>query len=704
MYRPSRLGGCEPDGPRQSHCPWPYHVSGPDEIVGLYAMKADALSGGQAVASPALTVAGIPGVRDVWSETTGDPSICVAILDGPVDVTHPALHHADLTTIEVIAGQSAGPTSKRHGTHIASLIFGAKNSRVEGLAPGCRGLILPIFHGTREGTIDPCSQLDLGRALGLAIQHGANIINVSGGQFAPSGEAHPILANAVAACIDAGILVVAAVGNDGCPCVHIPSALPSVLAVGATSGDGSPAAFSNWGSRYQTQGILAPGEEVLGAGDDGGVVARTGTSVATAIVSGVAALLLSARAQQQLPIDTRAVFSALLDSARSCEGGMSDEECRRLLAGRLNVRGARHLLEGDSPVTDPTETPEATAGPMPEAPFGASYGEEAIALPDDSGHEGLEMELGDVLAASQQRMAAEIEPTTESPSELSGCTCAPGSPCSCVKPGQSQLVYAIGELSIDLGSEARRDSIRQHMTEGTDPDRTEDLLEYLSNNPWESAAVIWCLSLDSTPVYALSPAGAFAREGYERLAEFQRDRIANRVDRVSVPGVIVGQQTLMSGQVVPVIQPALRCMYSWTTSALVESIAGKAPSDSAKAADREAYAARAAGIGNFLERVYNDLRNLGLSPQERAINYAATNALNAGRAFELALREEMQLDTVEAAPSPICRPDSECWDVILTFFAPARQLEQARRAFRFAVDVSDVCPVMVGDVRSWYVR
>ena len=81
----------------------------------------------------------------------------------------------------------------------------------------------------------------------------------AGVKFSPSGTAHPILANAVRDCASRGVLIVAAAGNDGCECLHIPGALPSVLAVGAMDSTGGPLRFSNWGTRYLTQGILAPG-------------------------------------------------------------------------------------------------------------------------------------------------------------------------------------------------------------------------------------------------------------------------------------------------------------------------------------------------------------------------------------------------------------------------------------------------------------
>ena len=91
---------------------------------------------------------------------------------------------------------------------------------------------------------------------------------------------------------------VAAAGNNGCDCLHVPAALPAVLAVGAMDAHGHPLEFSNWGKAYQTQGILAPGKDITGAKSGGGTVQLSGTSFATPIVAGVAALLLSLQVQR----------------------------------------------------------------------------------------------------------------------------------------------------------------------------------------------------------------------------------------------------------------------------------------------------------------------------------------------------------------------------------------------------------------------
>jgi hypothetical protein len=106
-------------------------------------------------------------------------------------------------------------------------------------------------------------------------------------------------------------------------------------------------------------------------------------------------------------------------------------------------------------------------------------------------------------------------------------------------------------------------------------------------------------------------------------------------------------------------------------------------------------------IKNFLDRVYYELRNLGLSPSDRAMNYMAINAFGSGQAFADALARGMDLDTVEVEPSPICRPESLCYDVIYKFFNPLKKDQVALRFYRQTVDVSDVVPVNVGPMRQW---
>jgi cyanobactin maturation PatA/PatG family protease len=658
-------------------------------------------------------IALIPGLSDLWAETTGDPRVVVAILDGPVDRSHPALAGARLETVEAAVPAVArhGGPATRHGTAVASLIFGrhAPDNPVRGMAPGCRGLVVPIFDEadgsgeTRAG--EPfrpvCSQLDLARAILLAVEHGAQIINISAGQPLPASAAYPVMAAAVDRAVRRGILVVAAAGNDGCACEHIPAALPGVLAVGAMDSRGRPIASSNWASSYRSAGLLAPGTGLLAARAGGGSSVVGGTSFATAIVAGAAALLASLALRHGQSLNGTRIREILLDSTHGClEDTIS---CRRWLAGRLDLLGSRHLLltrdlrmsddiplhassagEGWPTVDAAVDMPSGSTLPSALAPGSSPSPPSATAHVAAPARHLTPSEGCDCASC---RAKAEAKPKSE------GCDCA-----SCrakAEPGKPALVFALGQIGHDLISEARRDSIQQHMGgTGANPFEPSQILGYLKDNPWEAGSIVWTLNIDQTPVYAIMPAGPFAAKVYDLLREFLDDQINGRVEMVSIPGRLAGPVRLFNGQVVPAVIPEPRGMYSWTTGALVEAVVAKStPQDGKAEAVRE-----------FLQKVYHELRNLGLTAEERAVNYSATNAFQVEKVFESAIKESLALDTIEVERSPLCRPDSDCWDVKIHFFYPDRQVQTVRKVFRFTVDVSDVVPVTVGPARSWFVR
>jgi cyanobactin maturation PatA/PatG family protease len=654
----------------------------------------------------------IAGLKELWAQTCGDSRIRIAVLDGPVDLTHPSFARTNLKQLEtLLSGERKGDRSSEHGTHISSIIFGGHDGAVMGIAPRCSGLIVPIFSAVVDGSPVACSQLDLARALLQAVQAGANIINISGGEFSSSGRAHPLLAETVLTCSRQNALIVAAAGNQGCNCLQIPGALPTVLAVGAMDAEGQPLSFSNWGRAYQSQGILAPGENILGATVDGGTTTASGTSVATAIVSGVAALMMSLQLKRGRKPDVESVRAALLQSALGCTTE-SAAICQRLLAGRLNVRGAmstlflgeRSMSEIATPIdSSPDETPDGRLGVAQLSSADATFG--SFVGPPSRPVLGLEPGI----APSERQSSGPILRAGSTPAALNAAICR----CGCGGAGGTtrQLVYALGEIGFDFGTEARRDAFIQAMENPApgvtpNPFDVNQVLNYLEGNPWDAAALTWTLSLDGMTIYAMKPEGAFAGAAYERFRQFLKEQSSGEADRVSIPGIISGQVRLLNGQVVPVVAPEIRGMYNWTTSALLEAAAGLKPGGSAPDSEQAAHSRKIAGVRNFLERIYYELRNLGITPQQRAMNYAGTNAFQIEKVYETALKEEenTELESIEVEPSPVCRPDSDCWDVRLYFFFPDRQVQTVRKVFRFAVDVSDVIPVTVGPVRSWFVR
>jgi hypothetical protein len=597
-------------------------------------------------------------------DSSGDPRIRVAVLDGPVDTSHPCFTGASLEQLEA-PSQSPDLTAAAHGTSVASILFGQPGSLVRGIVPRCHGLLVPVLH--QQGDTLGGSQVDLARGIALALQNGAAVINISAGQFEPGGEAHPYLADMVRRCEEQGVLLVAATGNDGCCCLHVPAAAGSVLAVGAMDEQGNPSPNSNWGEAYLDHGILAPGSNIPGAVPGGGTRLHKGTSWATAIVSGFAALLLSEQLQRGGTSDPLAIRSLLIETANGCDEH-STTDCRRFLSGRLNIARAwaqlaterRRIMSVEEQILEPPtnqlDPPRVQPqGQKPDCKCNQSAGEKSCSCSEKAADEG-------------------------------GC----GS-----KKSQPSLVYALGQLAYDFGSEARRDSFIQRGL--ANPYDARQVLAYLQEHRALASSLTWMLVQDSTPIYAIIPAGAFAAEIYDALREFLRQQLEEGVERISVAGWSAGKMPLASGQSVPTLMPELRGMYSWSTAALLEAVVGKP--DSTDDETRE----QVSELGNFLDRIYYELRNLGLLPQERAMNYAATNAFQLGDIYTRTARAGLKLDSITTEKSPLCRPDSDCWDVKLTFFHPTKRLEQSREIYRLTVDVSDVVPVTVGQVRRWHV-
>lgn len=281
------------------------------------------------------------------------------------------------------------------------------------------------------------------------------------------------------------------------------------------------------------------------------------------------------------------------------------------------------------------------------------------------------------------------------------CSCGGGGgKCSCGgggEPQKPQLVYALGKLGYDFGSEARRDSLTQAMT--TDAGNAlvaAQFLSHLEAHPYDASSVIWTLNLDATPIYAIHPMGPYGAQAYDRLSEALRAQQTG-VEMISVPGVISGSMRLQSGQIVPIIVPAIRGIFSWATAPLVEHVLGPAPE---KPKELEEYKLVAAGLTDYLNRVYYDLRNLGVTGEERALNYSATNAVQIADVIRSTTVDQLDLDRIAVKKSPVCRPDSECYDVELSFFNP-KNTNVASRIHRFTVDVSDVMPVTISAPRSW---
>lgn len=358
----------------------------------------------------------------------------------------------------------------------------------------------------------------------------------------------------------------------------------------------------------------------------------------------------------------------------------------------------------------------------------------------------------DVQVSSEIPAAAALTSTSVAPQATASPSIAPAPTAQVVAPAavsavrpscnnittftpfpSGQKAFTLGRLYYDFGTEARRDyfvaQIRaQYEREGKkgfnpglvyDPKVMADFLSPKESgsaplpgmagittfNHMDAAnGLIWTLYIDQDPVYALVPQDQYAVVSFVRLVEFLRDQVDSKdpeTFRVALGGTITGNTPLLNGTVVPTMGIIARGMFDWDIEALLGSISQK--QSAKKGADDGSEGEVDEDLKNFLLRIYYELRNLGVTSPDRAKNFAATNAYQAKMAFEWAVKHGYKLDTISVQQSPICRRNSDCWDIGLTFFDPKDLFGRAREVYEYTVDVSDIIPVQVGAARRYQI-
>jgi cyanobactin maturation PatA/PatG family protease len=609
-----------------------------------------------------------------------------------------------------------------HATGIFGTMFGQPGSPVEGVAPYCTAINIPLFETASSD--ESLSPLNMAHAFNLALKLGVNIIHCAACHPTQTGFAHEMIQKAVKQCQDNNILIVAPSGNNKGEWFCAPAILPNVLAVGMMKDNGQPANYSNWGGQYQEQGILAPGENMVAAQPGTDEPARQeGTSLAAPLMTGLSALMMSLQLQRGEQPNAEAVRMAFLNSAIPCDP-KEVEEPERCLVGKLNIPGAYQLLTGQpllniqAAAVRPQIVLPANSNSFPDSSESALIG---FSQPLSEIHSPAPSQL---ITASAT--LADISPASPSPElPLSQSPPLPSSPSpelplplslspSTITPSAvSSKVYALGTLGYDFGSEARRDTFKQQMPSVSingvlvpaNPYDARQMVNHLELSPAESKSLIWTLNQELTPIYALEPQKAFASEIYAVFGmllagQIQPAESDDYIERVSIPGNLTDRTVeLFSGQVVPVLAlPNIRGMYGWQVNALVEAAVATV---SPEASEPDNVAMRRS-LKSFLHRIYYDLRNLGHLDRDRALNFAATNAFQAASTFAEAINTGMGLDSIEVEKSPFCRLNSNCWDVKLKFF-DSENSSRAKKVYRFTIDVANLMPVTLGKVRSWSV-
>jgi hypothetical protein len=238
----------------------------------------------------------------IWATGRG---VRVAVIDTGVETDHPDLKGRIAGTANFVEGGEKTFTSDRHGTAVAGVI-GAKSGNeigIFGIAPEADLIAVKACWHRQPGSPEAlCSSWTLAKAIDFAIIERVQVINLS-----LAGPPDPLLTRLIVKAVEErSITVVAAVMEQSGQTASFPASLSAVIAIFASDSENSVRVPLGKGSDPL---LAAPGVEVLTTVPQRSYDFLSGTSLATAHVSGIVALLLE-RNSQLSPRDVRELLLA----------------------------------------------------------------------------------------------------------------------------------------------------------------------------------------------------------------------------------------------------------------------------------------------------------------------------------------------------------------------------------------------------------
>ncbi|MEJ2853567.1 MULTISPECIES: S8 family serine peptidase [unclassified Saccharothrix] len=312
--------------------------------------------------------------------------VVVAVVDSGVDDTAP-----DLTGGAVLPGtgfgNATGTAGTRdtdgHGTAMAALIAGrGVSGGALGVAP--EATILPVSVGA-DG--EKFTTTAVAEGITWAVDNGADVVNLS---LTSEATLTPDLLRAVNHAFEHDVVVVAGTGNDGVPHIGAPANIRGVLAVAGTERDLVPWSDSNTGPETV---LAAPAKGIVSAVPksvvDTGYAEMDGTSAATALVSGAAALVRAAHPD----MNAASVVNRLISTATDADAPGRDDATG---FGQVDPFAAITADVADVARNPLAPAPRTTAAPVPTS--ASPVVERAVNGPAWSGGARTGFVLGGLLA------------------------------------------------------------------------------------------------------------------------------------------------------------------------------------------------------------------------------------------------------------------------------------------------------------------
>ena len=361
-----------------------------------------------------------------YSPVYDGTGVGIAVLDSGIDPNHTSMTLESGSASRIafskdFTGENRTDDLYGHGTHVAAIAAGngsVSNGAYRGIAPNAKVVNLRVLNSQGRGTVSTLlAAIDWIKTNRAA--YNIRVVNLSLGTSAIDSYADDPLCLAVRGLVDAGVVVVAAAGNEGKDGagnkvygqIHSPGNDPSVITVGAANTFGTDARNDDVVTTYSSRGptrsfwtdglgvrhydnlikpdLVAPGNRIIDAQAPGNLLVTqnptldanvsgspareqmylSGTSMATPAVSGAAALMLQANPN----LTPNLVKALLMYTAQQLPGFNAFEQG----AGQVNVEGAMRLarlvrtdLSSATPVGSPLLTgsfgvPQSSVGGWP---------------------------------------------------------------------------------------------------------------------------------------------------------------------------------------------------------------------------------------------------------------------------------------------------------------------------------------------------
>jgi hypothetical protein len=613
-------------------------------------------------------------LRPLMAESSGNPAVIIGIIDGPVDLGHPAFAGVSVRTVnpdQVAVCQNAASGACLHGTAVAGILCARRGSPAPALCPGCTTLVYPIFGEDSAATGAPVTSAStLTRAIVETVDAGAKIINLSLGVIGADAAA---VAELEAACDHAcrkGVILVVASGNQGrigfLPLLRHPWAIP----VAGCDVDGRLSPESNVSLSVGTRGLRAPGVDITTTLPAARYARIGGTSVAAAFVTGALALLWSERA------------AATGAEVRGAALGATSRVPRSIVPPILDVERARALLkvlpEGRATIMDEAKKHDAmTLAVQTSEPAPALHTEPAALAPKGRAHAMLQHRHPPGRAHVTGQVAGGSCPT---------CEAAAGG-----ETGPPSYVYALGTISTRFPSPSIEKEFTQSAAAGETASLTDQQVLYntLKEHRHLAHEVCWIFSVETVEVYILVPRDVLMLDQF--IESIKPGTRGLDVDVVIGTRGPMAPPEMCNGLTVPLV--IVDRLYSFDRPALVNAI----PKPEVLVMSDEEFRASA---GELFERIQQIADNTGATDEHRALNYLAVRYPAIYNHEAQMNARDFSLASVNALPSRLSGT-RKLYDIVLSY---RNRTTDVVEKYYVRVDVTEKYPYLDRKLSPYYER